>query len=46
MEKSYSTKKNPLTVHEQAYYNKKIKSTFFLNKKGKIWEEQSVSDGG
>ena len=34
MEKSYSTKKNPLTVHEQAYYNKKIKSTFFLNKKG------------
>ena len=44
MEKSCSTKKNPLS--EQAYYNKKIKSTFFLNKKGKIWEEQSVSVGG
>ena len=46
MEKSYSTKKNSVTVHEQAYYNKKIKSTFFLNKKGQIWEQQSVSVGG
>ena len=47
--KSYSSEKKTLSVHEQAYYNKKLfKSNFSLNKKGEIWlwVEQSFSVGG
>ena len=46
-EKKLFNGKMALTIHKQAYYSKKLKSTFSLNKKGKIWisVEQSITVG-